>query len=315
MNDAYNIALWGPTRSGKTWLMKSFGKTLTRYTNKDPEFAYHIIDPEGHSLQLFKAPENEATINVDDIAWLFFRKPKINTGAHSISAHTHTIWLHDAPGSKLEELKDPVIVSGLRNADGVLILLDPNLLSSTRLSGQVQTQQDDLIAQLAQGGQGASTPSMDSGLYTQNEYTQITTKALELLSHSPREGRGVAICVTKMDLLGVQGRDPWQLIEAYFGQDMLMQLRSFQAHLLMETFAVSAAGFLESSGRQPNYDWENQALLAPDQWNPHNVEAPFFWMFEKIERQRLAKNSNGIVRSLFGKSRQKDYIPYVIRRS
>jgi len=156
---------------------------------------------------------------------------------------------------------------------------------------------------------------MDTGFYTQNEYAQITTKALELLTHSPRKGRSVAICVTKVDLLGVQGRDPWQLIEAYFGQDMLMQLRNFQAHLLMETFAVSAAGFLESSGRQPNYDLVNKSLLASDQWNPHNVEAPFFWMFENIERQRLAKNSNRIVRSLFGKSRQKEYIPYVIRRS
>jgi hypothetical protein len=124
----------------------------------------------------------------------------------------------------------------------------------------------------------------------------------------------VAVCVTKVDQLGVQGRDPWQVVEVYFGSEMAQMLRSYKSKMRIEAFAVSAAGYLDEFREQPNFDPGTRSLLSPERWQPFAVETPFFWMFTYLERRRLAQGGGDIPRWYFKQDRLARYIGYPTRQ-
>jgi GTPase SAR1 family protein len=308
-NVRHEIALWGPTGSGKTWLMMSFGKAL--FDLKDPEFEYRLLDPESHPVNALEPPAQKPTEEMRDEVWLFQRIGRQRTPAHDLSVHTHFINLHDFKGIDTVELTKREVVRSIEESHHVILLLDPFLLANTKLADP----QEALANRI---------PGMESttkGQYTQNQYATHVANLLDLLGRHNRPDRYIAVCFTKIDLLGVQGRDPWQLIDAYFGAAMHTQLKNYAAqikssgHEQMQAFCVSAAGYLDGPERKSNYDPATGHLLVPDQWQPFRVEAPFFWIFDNIERQRLAHKGGGVTRFLFGNERLKKYIPYPVRRA
>jgi hypothetical protein len=123
--------------------------------------------------------------------------------------------------------------------------------------------------------------------------------------------RLVAVCLTKADLLAVPEIDPWQQVGALFGAESRSMLQTFKDHpgLKLEAFATSAAGFLTGSDKTPNY--RDGDISDKNQWQPWNVEAPFFWILERLERQRMGINSNHwLMRWLFARARRKLYLGY-----
>ena len=70
------IAFWGPSSSGKTWLMQSLARSLHKINQDDAEFEYVLAQPEALAapVNAFQAPQNQATSDAYDKVWLFQRK-------------------------------------------------------------------------------------------------------------------------------------------------------------------------------------------------------------------------------------------------
>jgi hypothetical protein len=319
------IAFWGPSSSGKTWLMQSLARSLHKINEDDPEFEYVLAQPEALAPISAQAPQNQATSDAYDKVWLFQRKvrPEYDNPAHRLSAHSHSIVVRDAPGELLMQGINNVVMVPLRDAQCVLAVLDPSLIDSTSTAAPAASQPDRPAAQglAALFGSATAAPAAASVApafgtsfqYTQAQYTQMVSNLLQLLSSAPRPDRHVAICVTKVDQLGVQGRSPWQVIEVYFGAEMAKVLKSYAGKMEIEAFTVSSAGYLDAYRQQPNYDPGTGSLLSPDRWQPFAVEAPFFWLFTYLERQRLAEGGGRVPRWYFRDDRLARYIGYPTR--
>jgi hypothetical protein len=316
------IAFWGPSSSGKTWLMQSLARALHKINQEDPEFEYVLAQPDAlAAINPFQAPQNQATAEAYDKVWLFQRKvrPDHDTPAHRLSAHSHSIVIRDAPGELLMQGVNNVVMVPLRDAQCVIAILDPSLVDSGAGAPAAQPEPAAAPQGLAAlfGGSpevAAPTPSYGAAFqYTQAQYTQMVGNLLALLAGGARPDRHVAVCVTKIDQLGVQGRSPWQVIEVYFGAEMVQVLKSHAGKLRIETFSVSAAGYLDEYRQQPNYDPGTRSLLSPERWQPFAVETPFFWLFTHLEQRRLAQGGGRLPRWYFRQDRLARYIGYPTR--
>jgi len=316
------IAFWGPSSSGKTWLMQSLARSLHRINQEDPEFEYVLAQRAAQApVNAFQAPQNQATSEAYDTVWIFQRKvrPEHDTPAHRLSAQSHTIVVRDAPGELLMQGVNNVVMVPLREAQCVIALLDPSLVDSTASTAEPQAEQaaasQGLAALFGASAATASAPAPAAGSfqYTQAQYTQMVSNLLSSLASAARPDRYVAICITKVDQLGVQGRSPWQVAEVFFGAEMAQLLRNYSAKMNIEAFTVSAAGFLDENRQQPNFDPGARSLLSPDRWQPFAVETPFFWLFTHVERQRLAQGGGRIPRWYFKRDRLDRYIGYPTR--
>ena len=316
------IAFWGPSSSGKTWLMQSLARSLHKINQDDPEFEYVLAQPEALAPISAQAPQNQATSDAYDKVWLFQRKVRAeyDTPAHRLSAHCHSIVVRDAPGELLMQGVNNVVMVPLRDAQCVIAVLDPSLIDTATPVAAAQPERaaanQGLAALFGSSAAAPAAPTPGFGTsfqYTQAQYTQMMTNLLQLLSSAPRPDRHVAVCVTKVDQLGVQGRSPWQVVEVFFGADMAKLLKSFAGKMEIETFCVSAAGYLDAYRQQPNFDPGTRSLLSPDRWQPFAVETPFFWLFSHLERQRLAQGGGRVPRWYFRNDRVARYIDYPTR--
>jgi len=317
------IAFWGPSSSGKTWLMQSLARSLHKINQDDAEFEYVLAQPEALAApaNAFQAPQNQATADAYDKVWLFQRKvrPEHDTPAHRMSAHSHSIVVRDAPGELLMQGVNNVVMVPLRDAQCVIAVLDPSLIDTTEAAPAAQPERAATQGLASLFGSSSSTgaPTPNYGVafqYTQAQYTQMMSNLLQLLSSAPQPNRHVAVCITKVDQLGVQGRSPWQVVEVFFGPEMATLLRSYEAKMAIETFTVSAAGYLDDTRQQPNFDPGTRSLLSPERWQPFAVETPFFWLFNNLERERLAHGGGRIPRWYFKKERLARYIGYPTRQ-
>ena len=319
------IAFWGPSSSGKTWLMQSLARALHKINQDDPEFEYVLAQPEAVAqaqAKAFQAPQNQATSDAYDKVWMFQRKvrPEHDTPAHRLSAHTHSIVVRDAPGELLMQGVNNVVMVPLRDAQCVIAVLDPSLIDNAAAAPAAQQTEQAAARQGlaalfgASAAQAAAAPQTGAAFqYTQAQYTLMVSNLLQLLTSQPRPDRHVAVCVTKVDQLGVLGRSPWQVVEVFFGAEMAQVLRSFQSKMQIEAFTVSAAGYLDATREAPNFDPGTRSLLAPDRWQPFAVETPFFWLFTHLERKRLAEGGGSVPRWYFKRDRLARYIGYPTR--
>jgi hypothetical protein len=320
------IAFWGPSSSGKTWLMQSLARALHRLNEEDAEFEYVLAQPSAQApISSNQAPQNQATSDAYDRVWLFQRKvrPEYDTPAHRLSAHSHTIVVRDAPGELLMQGNSNVVMVPLRDAQCVIVVLDPSLIDTADAEApaaqpEPAAARQGLAALFGSTAAPATTaPAPQNGVayqYTQAQYTQMVSNLMQLLAAAGKPDRHVAVCVTKVDQLGMQGRDPWQVVEVYFGSEMAQLLRGYKSRMRIEAFSVSAAGYLDEFREQPNYDPGTRSLLSPERWQPFAVETPFFWMFTYLERRRLSQGGGGIPRWYFKKDRLDKYVGYPTRQ-
>ncbi len=309
-----SVAIWGPTRSGKSWLIRAFAKTIVdKYKGQFDGLTYSLekISLEGSrplSSQFLDVADISPTAMEESFIYKFERQRTDTNFAHSISSFTHELNLIDMRGadlidSVLRPEKHEDTLSVLADADVILIALDP-LFEKTE---NLMLVDDDAKIFDEEYSELALRPGINA-----KQYTETIEKLLHIIdSLRPDKQRYYAVCLMKSDTLfkGSFYYNPTGLIERYFGKKMVDILKSVDPKYL-QTFVVSSAGFLKIreiiSG-----NFSNGRLLDSDSWKPYQVEHPFFWAFEQIEM--------GVLREQFSKtwwskltinSKLKKYIHY-----
>lgn len=333
----YSIALWGPTSSGKTWFIHAFAKKLMEYAD-DKDFAYILEDRETDSRVPAQPPEIKGTQEIRDISWVFRREPKLQTEAHSISAYEHVINMRDDKGANvfnIDDYNNEMSRENVVSSDYLLVMLDPTSLdlampNNSNEQRQPAKRSDEIVTPKIEGGIGgeqvvnnvdfSGRDELDGkAQISRQDYAKKVQLLFETLAKKNKQYR-IAICIAKIDQIGARYRDPWDLIRIYFGKDMHTFLKQYASmpQFKIETFSVSAFGFLKSSTKvEANYVVGDKGgqLKNRDGWEPYNVEAPLFWLFEEVERSRLENPSSGVLgKNIFGKERISKYIGYRINR-
>jgi len=282
------FAFWGPPNSGKDWMIHSFARALTQYNDRrnarfDPHFEHRLMDDHERPLTT-EAPDiinpTQPGMAADDL-YYYERRGRSSplTPAHRVSSHRHTVRVTNAAGgSTIDRIEDSVRDT-LERAQCILLLLDPT--------------------------------SFQPGAYTRGQYQDWVKQFMDTLE--PLEDgkvRYIAACLTKVDTLTTI-REPAEQIRITFGAGMEQLLAGYDDRWSSELrmFAVSSFGFL-SNKREANMGSDPRQLKDPNHWAPHNVEQPFFWLFEKLERSRLSAFSSSISRAFFENERRKLYIGY-----
>jgi hypothetical protein len=104
--------------------------------------------------------------------------------------------------------------------------------------------------------------------------------------------RYLAICMTKMDTTRFRDSDNWRLLERVFGSDIYKLITNYRTTFNIEVFATSAAGYFVNERGEHVPNFSNGRLVDIDEWSPINCAAPFFWMFENQEIERIRAASN-----------------------
>lgn len=266
-----SIAIWGPTGSGKTYLIDAFVKELQWYNQRDPEFEYMLTTMNGSTV----APTRRHRGPSQDIMeshFQFTRRAKERSEAHLVSSQRHEIIIYDSPGGALMDALNPggnrPAAVTLTNSTGVIAILEAGFQN---FSG---------------GGYGILT---DEAAY--NHYLR---SLCELLVNNPLPGfpkRHLAVCVTKSDRLGssifdLKGKE---VVETFFGARIPATLASYERDLHIGYFCTSAVGYYRDRGEiLSNLEPATGTILYPELWHPLNIAAPFFWLFEEVEKARLA---------------------------
>ena len=147
-----------------------------------------------------------------------------------------------------------------------------------------------IIAFLDIGYKGYAPSAPDLGiLAADGDYRQRIEDLLGYLGSlgGPRQlTKYLAICVSKVDLQPNLRRDADFLMKALFPKtDELLNAYNGRNGLVVRKFQTSAVGFLPRRADLPNYNPDTGWLSQPHRWVPFNTAAPFFWIFEEMEKQ------------------------------
>ncbi len=320
------IAIWGPTGSGKDWLIRGFAKELQHFNREYPDFSFELYDEEDNPI--VPVPPTKATIDPtsdqEDFVLKFVRRPTSQNPdhAHRISAHSHKINIHNDAGAKL--LSILVDQKGFEDtfrtvmdSQFLIVVLDPTYVvnnpDQTRRqtdkknnNGMDFTESDNDDFEMSDENY---PPIANQKIFSRDEYIQIVHYLLMALSKDAGQRRYLAICLTKMDKKKVRG-NPKDLIKRIFGQGMYDLLESYKRTFEIEVFATSSVGFVKKRIGGMGVRASNEAsgdLIDPAQWQPVNTAAPFFWIFESSEKEKI-KASGGLL-----SNNLKDYIEYPSR--
>lgn len=318
------VALWGPSGAGKDWLFQSFVQELEYYNRRNEDFHYNLLKTRPGETDLVpvipKTPENIPTSHPEDINYVFKREALILDEAHLISVHEHDMLIHNDAGKNLvSSLNDKdtfestfqtliqaqsiFLVLGIPNEEGTAGVTRPDMNS------QPDTESDKFVSvmngnfnSLMDHEVGLHSTEALSGNWSNDTYFKFMQLLLNALSNSRR--RNLAVCMTKSDLLNFRGEDSWEMLERRHGVSLLNLLRLHQQKHNIEVFATSAAGYVAQGDRvMPNIS--PQGIREVHLWNPINTAAPFFWIFEQIELERLRTGP-----IIFRTGKIKKYISY-----
>lgn len=284
-NVEITIAFWGPTGAGKTWLMKAFQKELDYYNEEDPEFEYTLtaVNPPLVVASL----DNIPNIGPRTAEWTFERRPKKKSRKHNISSiFRYHIELQDDKGANtLEMLQNPQVYlqtyARISLADCVIAALDPTLLPAAEASPVMLYTFESVYAQ-----QSMNRPGFEAIIIDRVGYAQLISTLCGLIvkNQSVDRKKHLALCVTKIDWSRLRGREPKQVLELLFGRDMLYAYAVHENSLSIESFVTSAGGYFRG---ESNVDPSTGDLKYPNNWDPYNVAASFFWLFESLEKEKV----------------------------
>lgn len=265
-----NISIWGPSGSGKTSLLYSFSRRLNSINRDDPDFSFDLFEliNEDYRPTSIDLPPKFPTSNPEDYILTFRRVPKQRTKKHLVSAHSHNLLIHDYMGAAMLGSKDDISRGNIFFSDCLIIIIDPTLKSGVEIYNHYLPR-----------------------LFSSNHFQESPIKH-------------VAFCITKCDQLHYRGEPGW-IYERIFGKTSISLLEKSVSRINYKFFLVSSYGFCSVNNRDiPNFDPSTGYLLYPEQWEPYQVEGPFFWLFQNIELEKINKRAN-----LFFNDKN-FYIPY-----
>lgn len=292
------FAFWGPQGAGKDWMIRAFARALEQYNKRDSKlwdehFNHELLSEDGSPVSTAAPsqpiPPNQ-TGEIEPQEELFFykrvpRDPYRNSKSHRLSTHSHTIITTNDAGEDLEKMTKHGTNVRFDTAQCVLILLDPTAIR-----------------------EGRKLPS---------DYLEGVDRLLKKLRPLSTGKRYFAACLTKIDVLklAAEHTHPMENINVLFGKQMVELLHAHNSKSVeVRAFSVSSFGFLRGTrSKESNADEAGLLLRDPDNWAPVNVEQPFFWLFQSLEKSRLNKFSTSLSRMLFSEERQKSYRNYPLR--
>lgn len=328
-----NIALWGPTGSGKDWLIRAFAKEIEKCNRvQKPIFEYRLSEVfSDNDTRLVSAnpPDNIGpTPSVNDFHYQFVRNAFYQE--YRRFEYTHNIVLHNDSGSNLvssviDPLQFGVTYQTVINARNLIILVTP---PADSLSKRVEESDVNRINEqktrsaldaVFEADQDRNPPYQEAFPvaarkdWKASDYERYIILLLEELRKNPTPfRRNVAVCMTKSDQMGALKRRPEELFFNIFGK-LRNPFTAFSKEHNIKIFKTSSAGYFRRLNEYglpievPNID-NNGTLLNRELWSPSGVAAPFFWIFQTIEREHFQENRNRGLRDFFVSS--PDYPPY-----
>lgn len=138
-----------------------------------------------------------------------------------------------------------------------------------------------------------------------DNYCNVLTILLKAMAEDSDHEKYLAVCITKTDTLGFTSSNSWKLLERVFGHKIFELFNNYRNVFRIEIFATSAVGYtIIKGGAVPNYS--NGKIINPIDWRPLNCAAPFFWLFENREIERIKSASNFLSRE----ANLRNYIRY-----
>ena len=327
------IALWGPQSSGKSWLLFAFQRRVRMIDenlkrgliNQDFRISLTAKDIDIQNDDLLQPPA--ATEDIIAKRILFYRqmtpsKSSMQTSLqHKINTHSHEIMVMDNQGQMLV----PGTVQKQKN-------------DNLEEQGNPQNLSDEAIRRIEAARDFAvRSPNiivvLDSKEEKDNSKYKISDEINKFLNDNVlRSGRkyNIAFCLTKVDSLGeldIQGAND-ETVQSFLirqlglkGQEKIigfaqeLQQDGHEARL----FATSACGYMynpDTRKRVSNLDGNN-TIADIENWRPEGIEKPFFWLLEKIEKNRISEieqSGNRYERVLWKSPMKADrvdhYLPY-----
>ncbi|HNB93320.1 MAG TPA: hypothetical protein PKV31_10430, partial [Saprospiraceae bacterium] len=195
----------------------------------------------------------------------------------------------------------------MMNSRYVIVVLDPTYISrkETQLDINLENKQGKEIDveenDLDDYDMDDDMPELGrKNTFTREEYTQIIHYLLMTLSKNSPQKRYLAMCITKMDKMRIQG-SPWTLLKRLFGQEMFIVLENYKKLFDIEVFVTSAAGFVKDKKDNMGVKVSNEVdgdIKDISQWQPVNTAAPFFWIFENREKEKIKSSGNSFSNNL-----------------
>lgn len=310
-NQDYNITMWGPTGSGKDWLISSFVKELYDYNHDGQPLFFSLLrwDPGGGNPQPVQ-PEppihTSGTTGIIQTRYLFKREATApGDRAQRISSHSHALILNNNKGADLigalnNAAEFDTTYNMLLNARNLILVL--SIPEEERLREREQTSSGPQPQAESRSEPAPETLSLEENPnWSRKTYLTFMQMLLERFEDGKR--RNLAVCMSKADQLNYAGK-PWLMLEYRYGRSMVNLLQRYQQSHNIQVFATTSAGYIHQNNKWvPNI--AGGSLIDPERWKPVNTAQPFFWIFETIEKERLKQGF-----FLFRTQDQKIYIRY-----
>jgi hypothetical protein len=319
-----SIAMWGPTQSGKDWLIRAFAKELSYYNEHDPDFKYELSElaPDDADETIYRVdpPDDIAATPGREDQRFCFKRIDVRKKNHIYSnTQVHEIIIHNAAGGELvDSLSDQkaynAAYQALIHAKSIIITLGPPHLSLPYKAEESFDQNNTLdIPVDCDAGSHPEVKAFEEGLYSEDamsgewtvdQYLEFIDRLFQIL---PRNvSRNIAICITKSDQ-GYYVGNPWTVLAQVYGPGLISLLKKSMHQHSIKVFLTSAAGYIanrNNKGKEaPNF--LEGKLISAEKWNPVNAALPFFWIFQQIEMDRL--RSGPII---FRNDRMRSYVKY-----
>jgi hypothetical protein len=309
IKDSYQISFWGPSYSGKTWLFHAFLYRIKKINDRLEKSMYRmsVLDKKGKEVRAESPidfgysdkPEETVIDSSDSLGFkiqptqdkiqgmFYFKRFCVRQDGliSRVNTHEHNIATFDEQGMKFEPIHNKLDEVGVNKRDAawetvansrfIVLALNCDLSSNVASSQGNIVRVNSLVGQLRQ--------------------------LKEMLTEQPA-GKYIAACLTKVDTLGeliieFYNKEENQaelrnLLISSFGkrytEEIFMIIDEIRKKHQVEIFATSASGYITKDGKRVRNLGDNRNGLAdPTHWEPEEVEKPFFWIFEAMERQRL----------------------------
>lgn len=289
-NDVNRIVFWGPSRSGKTWLFKAFLKKIQLLNDK--------LTGDGFEIKAQEKTTNGVWEDVRNIDGLTHEPTQgLTETLYRIVKKKPLLPINGTTNQNLRFLSDRVNIQ----SHEVLLIDNAGGLFQRGNRGTInQNQVDQALAKVHNASYIILALNSGDTTTGQGSLAEDLRELSGILQGT--RGKRIAACITKVDELGQsliislynRNKDELQgLLARSFGRQYAEQIKA-EINVLsrnheVELFATSSSGYYDENGKKvKNINSTGYELASVPQWNPEEVEKPFFWLFGQIERERLA---------------------------
>jgi GTPase SAR1 family protein len=148
---------------------------------------------------------------------------------------------------------DTFILSYVKSSKGIIAILDPIML----LNNPAQRQ----------------------------ELVKLIQNLLKILNQR-NDHPSLALCLNKMDVLQTRWGSPETVFEMCFDSSWgaIKSNIASSKNVLIELFLVSATGFVRDNMYREFPNFSGAGIAVEDRWRPWNASAPFFWIFNNLDK-------------------------------